>query len=399
MQIETAREVKARLWQDVRTARHEPPQPGEAIAVGICASGDGYGLAIRHAGHSPLIQTIVATATERAGGECDVREIGIVEARQWEPAELQARTRPLRPGLSVAHAGVTAGTIGAFVTPRRAEQGESPLLMAPAPLHVLSNNHVLANSDQAAPGEVVLQPGPADGGQVSADRIGLLDRVVAMSRDVPNLVDAATAVLDDGVDVEPDHPAGALTGWIEPDVGVDVEKVGRTTGVTSGRISAIEVDGLTVQFPVGVITFNGQLEVSGDGTGPFSAGGDSGSVVYRPDSVEAVGLLFAGSERGGPDGFGLTYCNPIGPVLDQLDVDLIALEAEVTRESARAAKDVVASQLAGDPRVSGVGITQWHGRYAVQVSVVRPSDRPAVPAFVQGVRVQVVVTGQITPRS
>ncbi len=47
------------------------------------------------------------------------------------------------------------------------------------------------------------------------------------------------------------------------------------------------------------------------------ARGDSGSLVYREDGV-ALGLLFAGSETGGANGTGLTYCNPIGTVLERL---------------------------------------------------------------------------------
>lgn len=140
-----------------------------------------------------------------------------------------------------------------------------------------------------------------------------------------NLVDAAVARLDDDVKVDPAHPAGMLTGVVEADDGLLVEKVGRTTGLTRGRISAIELDGLRVEYPVGTVSFDDQVEVTGDGPGRFSAGGDSGSLVYARDVLRAAGLLFAGSERGGPGGQGLTYCNPIGAVLDRLDVRLVAL--------------------------------------------------------------------------
>ena len=57
------------------------------------------------------------------------------------------------------------------------------------------------------------------------------------------------------------------------------------------------------------------------GTGPFSRGGDSGSLVYRADGV-ALGLLFAGSETGGDNGTGLTYINPINTVLRELGATL-----------------------------------------------------------------------------
>ncbi len=206
---------------------------------------------------------------------------------------------------------MTAGTLGGFVTVEGSDG-----------LYVLSNNHVLANSDQAALDDPVLQPGPHDGGR-AGDRVGRLARAVPLEAGGGNTVDAALALLEDdltGVDLS--YPVGRLTGWAEPDDEVAVEKVGRTTGWTTGRISAIELDDVAVQYPVGVVSFDGQIEVTGD-AGAFSAGGDSGSVVYRPDTRQAVGLLFAGSERGGENGAGLTFCNPIGLVLTALGATLV----------------------------------------------------------------------------
>jgi hypothetical protein len=401
MRIELARGCKAQVLDEVATSLAESWRPGDAVAIGLYRSGDGtYGLAVRYAADTPLTRSVIERAHAVAGAECDVREVGVVQPLAWEPAELQQRVRPLRPGLSVAHTSVTAGTIGAFVVPSVQADGEGNAGSGSVPgddeaVHVLSNNHVLADSDRAQPGEVIVQPGPADGGQAPGDQIGTLARVVAMRRDAANMVDTATAVLDDGIDVDPEHPSGLLTGWRDVDVGVAVEKVGRTTGLTKGQTTAIELDGLTVQYPVGVIAFNGQIEVAGDGTGPFSAGGDSGSVVYDPAAHEAVGLLFAGSERGGPDGLGLTYCNPFGAVLDQLGVQLVS---EVTQDDARVAKDALAAQVADDPRVSGVGLTRWRGRYAVQVNVAESSDAPVLPKRIYGVTVRIVAVGRITPR-
>lgn len=390
MDIEAAREIKTRLRHDVASLLAEPREPSEAatLAIGISSGGYGsYGVAIRHSGEPWLAEPVVSRGYEMAGDECDIRDVGIVRALQWEPAELQARVRPLHPGLSVAHADVTAGTIGAFVLPAGVEE---------EPVHqILSNNHVLAASDQGALGDVVLQPGPADGGRAENDRVGALTRVVPLDREGPNLVDAATAGIDDGVDVSLGHPAGILTGRREADLDDGVEKVGRTTGLTHGTVSAIEVDGLTVQYPVGIVRFDNQIEVAGDGSGPFSAGGDSGSVVYDPKALEAVGLLFAGSERGGPDGFGLTYCNPIGAVFDRLDIRLP--EAAVALDNARAARDELVGRLRDDSRVGGVGLVRWRGQYAVRVNVVSEDELPPLPAYVHGVEVRIVVVGRIHP--
>ena len=162
--------------------------------------------------------------------------------------------RPLHPGLSIAQRDVTAGTLGGFVTVEGSDG-----------LYVLSNNHVLANSDQAALDDPVLQPGPHDGG-AAGDRVARLARAVHLDAGGGNTVDAAIALLEEVTDasgVDLTYPVGRLTGWADPDDEVDVEKVGRTTGWTKGRISAIELDDVAVQYPVGVVSFDGQIEVTG----------------------------------------------------------------------------------------------------------------------------------------
>ena len=108
----------------------------------------------------------------------------------------------------------------------------------------------------------------------------------------------------------------------------EVAKHGRTTGRTRGTITAIELDNLQVQYDIGVVRFDDQIEVQG-ADGLFSQGGDSGSLVFTVGGATtaggalAVGLLFAGSETGGPGGTGLTYVNPIVAVLAGLDAELV----------------------------------------------------------------------------
>lgn len=89
------------------------------------------------------------------------------------------------------------------------------------PIHLLSNNHVVADSNRGRPGDVVLQPGPSDGGLPADDRIGVLDRMIEMRSATANLVDAATVVIDDGVEIDDTYPAGPLAGWADADVGID----------------------------------------------------------------------------------------------------------------------------------------------------------------------------------
>ncbi|WP_336921541.1 hypothetical protein [Aquipuribacter sp. SD81] len=297
-----------------------PPEPA-AVALGATRTGSGYGLAVRYREEGPAVSRLVERMREEVGeAELDVRHVGAVRALaldpQWAPdpssraavdvGRLRSRLRPLVVGASVAHERVTAGTVGAFVR-------------ADGAWFVLSNSHVLARSGLASPGDVVLQPGPADGG-VGADRIGVLDRAVPLAAERANAVDAALARLDDGVEVD---LSGAPTATALLDGDEPVEKTGRTTGATTGRVSAIEVDDVVVDFGpgVGLLRFDGQVEVQGEGRS-FSAGGDSGSLVRLAGGGAGVGLLFAGSEQGGPGGTGLTYCNVLDDVLAALGVAL-----------------------------------------------------------------------------
>ena len=256
--------------------------------------------------------------------DLDVRVIGPVRPLSspgvhWSPAALQQRVRPLRPGLSVAHTAVSAGTLGGFV---RTAGG----------LAILSNNHVLAASNAATVGDAVLQPGPADRG-TAGDRIGTLHAFERLRPEIRNLVDAAVATLDDDVPPEPgDLPGGplgtAVVDHLEIDPGEAVEKLGRTTGHTRGRISAVEVDGVAVQYdalsaPQGVHTFDDQVEIEGL-AGAFSAGGDSGSVIWRSRDRAPLGLLFAGSTTGGSAGAGVTFASPLATALRLLDAEWVS---------------------------------------------------------------------------
>lgn len=83
------------------------------------------------------------------------------------------RLRPAPGGISVAHFRVTAGTIGCLSIGRTAPRNVR--------LMVLSNNHVLANSNNAVFGDCICQPGPADGGRCPADQIAILERFVPIN--------------------------------------------------------------------------------------------------------------------------------------------------------------------------------------------------------------------------
>jgi hypothetical protein len=316
----SVRDLKAELLRELSEERDSSPlvkawsvAPAEVLALGVAPGPDGRDrLAVRLDRDGPAAQDIVARLRERAVGEVDVRITGTVRAlppggpgRVVPTArELQRRVRPLVPGLSVAHPAVTAGTLGALV-----RVGDRP--------GILSNSHVLADSGRASLGDPALQPGPADGGS-GRDRIGELAAPGALRLDRPNDVDVAVAVLDDpGAAGENRVPGPGLLRGVTDEVPADdrVGKTGRTTGFTTGRVTAVELDGVRVGFDQGTLTFDGLVEIEGEGAEPFSRGGDSGSVIYTLDGGEGLALLFAGGETGGANGQGLTFGCPLSAAL------------------------------------------------------------------------------------
>jgi hypothetical protein len=97
------------------------------------------------------------------GIKTDVLEVGIIKAQNIGPRD---RWRPIIPGgVSLGHYKVTAGTLGAIVKDKIT--GE-PLIM--------SNNHVLANSNDALIGDAILQPAALDRGSNPADMVAKLER-------------------------------------------------------------------------------------------------------------------------------------------------------------------------------------------------------------------------------
>jgi len=288
--------------------------PHRTIALGVAPRArNDFRLAVRIQRRAMEQSREVEAIQRQARGEVDVRYVGQVVKRalSWHVR----RNRPLRIGGSIGHVRVTAGTLGCFVRDR---VGGATL--------ILSNNHVLADENRAKTGDPIIQPGDLDGGQDPGDRVGTLERFVRLKRSGANLVDGAVCTVDDKLR----YSARQLTGFGRlAGVGLEVfgereevAKVGRTTGVTRGRVTAFEIDNLVVGFDIGSLRFDNQIEVESAGDQPFSDGGDSGSLIVTSD-VQALGLLFAGSDQGGADGRGLTFANPLRPVLDALKVELL----------------------------------------------------------------------------
>jgi hypothetical protein len=235
--------------------------------------------------------------------EVDGIPTDVVEVGQVRPLTFTARIRPAFPGYSIGHHNITAGTFGCLVRDIRRcccelEKGHCCTLEREecrGDYLILSNNHVLAASNFGKPGDLVLQPGPFDGGVFPGDEIATLERFepIVFGASGYNLVDAAIARPTFSRNVTP-----AIIGLVIPQgvgqarVGQRVVKAGRTTQVRTGRVIAI--DALIAVGPYaggGVAQFRNQILTTVIG-GP----GDSGSLLMDAN-LNAVGLLFAGSSK------------------------------------------------------------------------------------------------------
>jgi hypothetical protein len=250
---------------------------------------------------------------ENMGGVVtDVIETGRFRAFVPRIPAAQKRLRPARPGCSIgfqfpdAQAGeLMAGTLSAIVTANGAS-------------YILSNNHVLANENALPLGTPIFQPGLLDSGNAATDRIATLARLIPLEIDKPNRVDCAiAAILDANVVSSAILPKiGRLTSAepIEATEGMQVEKTGRATGYTMGAVFDVNAT-ITVQFDLGMLTFEDQLLIRGD-AGAFSDGGDSGSLIVDRESGRATGLLMGGTPQ-------CAIANHITDVLQVLDVKLV----------------------------------------------------------------------------
>jgi Peptidase family S64 len=232
------------------------------------------------------------------GVPTDVVEIGEIDAFPFK-----GRYRPAPGGVSVGHFKITAGTIGCLVK----KSGKT---------YLLSNNHVLANVNQAVMGDPILQPGPFDGGTVGSDMIAKLSAFIPISFTSPNDVDCAIAqVNEEGLVTLLNKVLGKLSLPVVPAaMNMIVSKCGRTTQFTRGRITGLNTTVRVGYGASGTAILRNQIIIQSMNTNPFSQGGDSGSLIVNQNK-QPVALLFAGSTSH-------TIANPIQTVLSALGVSV-----------------------------------------------------------------------------
>lgn len=301
---------------------------GYKVEEGIRTNEVSLVVSVKHKVHPSALSPEDVIPDRMDGIRTDVVELGIPRALETP----RDRWRPAPPGVSLGHYRISAGTLGCLVE----HEGE---------VFILSNNHVLADVNQANAGDPILQPGPADGGTME-DQIAVLEKYVPIDfgtkepecqlagtvatvlnrlaewvgsehrleaiKQTPgvNRVDAALARPLSPELVTPEIlQIGAPTGVGMAMLGTPVQKSGRTTGHTLGTITQVDAT-IRIDYEGRVALFENQLVASA-----MSQGGDSGSAVLDEAGL-VVGLLFAGSDQA-------TIINPIDEVLAALDVEVL----------------------------------------------------------------------------
>jgi hypothetical protein len=335
------------------------------------------------------------------------------------PPQQTAMTRPIPLGISGGNIrsiiktkkerGCFSGTLGSMV--EDSEDNE----------YILSNNHVLADQNQAKPGQLIIQPGLVDVQCLKSpsNAVATFSRAIKLKfGSGKNYVDAALAAVEPG-DVSPEI---FLIGEIDssvatPTIGLPVQKMGRTTCLTTGVIAALDAN-VTVNYSDNVkkpklAKFVNQILVTGSVATPqFGAAGDSGSlIVTLDDCPQAVALLFAGSASGP------IIANPISQVLSSLDVSMVGTcteelsdpaagvsgaqsvgLSEEAAKSATAIRDRHEDALMGIPGAVGtaIGASDEPGQAAIEVYVEKltPQAQAAAPSEVEGLPVNLVESGE-----
>lgn len=236
----------------------------------------------------------------------DVIESGDIVAYQ-SAVFVDNYPRPVKGGVEVSvEDGNEVGTLGCLCT-------------AGNNLYILSNNHVIANKNQAQAG---VTPITQAGGPMNAQatlRVGILSKFIPLNFGGKSSIDAAIAQTDPKLSSPDIMVIGQINATpMQFSGGQLVQKSGRTTGHTTGQITGINGSVNVGYGSSGSSSFDNVLTIS-QGNGPggvFSSPGDSGSLIVTQGTKRPVALLFAG---GGTS----TFAFPIESVQAALGVKIV----------------------------------------------------------------------------
>lgn len=292
------------------------------------------------------IQSALPTSID--GVPIDVLEVGDIVKQ-----DLKTKVRPIKPGYSVAHPRVTAGTIGGIFKDRDGD------------VVILSNNHVLANENAATIGDVIYQPSQMDapgstftgweGDPKGWPCIGTLKAFKQLGDN--NTHDSAICkihelIITKGL-IDTSYPMinASLKGFAEVNVGTPVQKCGRTTGYTTGKVLATHGE-FTIGYDEGPKRFTDCVVMSA-----MSQGGDSGSIIMD-HQANAVALLFAGSDK-------VTLAHPIRTVVDHYGLSIFDQVSGIVSNDRRwVAYDGPNDECTIDPLLGVYGINAHANNYA-----------------------------------
>jgi hypothetical protein len=323
------------------------------------------------------------------------------------------------------------GTLGSLVTRNGAQ-------------FILSNNHVMANSDAAQIGDPIIQPALIDNPApntcttTGTSTVANLTAFFNLESDPAPKVDAAIAQVVNGKvdplgnilylgatatngipDPGPPHAGSGVAATVS----MAVAKSGRTTGLTCSSVLATNT-ATSVQYQRGCgtgatfsVSYTNLVDVLG---GSFSSEGDSGSLIVTQNTADAVALLFAGSDQ---DAIG----NPISTVLNTSKflgagnavptvvgsaathavigctlpakpagaVQTLAASAVASEalQKATVARDAHAPELLAHPEVQAVGVGASYdspAEAAILFFVTKGQPRTNIPMQVDGIRTRMI---------
>lgn len=352
MKYESIQEIKQQILQEIdqKIGGDESinnaelilsQRPENRVAVGHIQTQPGeYRLELRIQRRDQWAYRYAESIVERIGVEANYEIIPRIEIPSGKDSKAIERCTPiidpptpLQIGLSVGTKDGGMGTLGAFLS--RADG-----------TYILSCNHVLvsganARIEQNTPsflaGDPIFHPGREGTYRLDASRqIASLKNYVHLSSQIENDIDCAIAKLNPAWDHEGTQvPRGfaypnegkAITAMDEPIFELRRDtilcKIGRSTCHTRGVVRGVDLDRVPVYVPgLGNVLFNNVIEVrSLNKTEPFSLAGDSGSLVFTEDGLQAIGLVFAGGLR--EDGYKVTYVCMINPILSWAKAELL----------------------------------------------------------------------------
>jgi len=355
--------------------------------------------------------------------------IGVASTPQNAPAAQDCSTSPQQAALArPIPLGISGGNIHSFIRKKVNNKIKgcfggtlgSMVQDASNNQFILSNNHVIADQNTAKSGDRIVQPGLEDVTCLKSptNSVATFSKAIHINfAGGNNSVDAAIAAVEPGM-VSPDilFIGDIASSVATPTIALPVQKMGRTTCLTTGLIAALNAN-VVVNYSDGkkpkLANFTNQILVTGSNKTPaFGGPGDSGSLIVTQDTCpQAVGLLFAGSAT-------VTIANPISDVLSKLGVSMVgsctplavsaATQADfvegnfgVSMEAVTAVaavRDRHESELMSIPDAVGTGIGvgdgSGHPSLEVYVKKLTPEAEAAASKDVEGLPVKVVESGE-----